>query len=531
MAITFNLVGFLPMTCQRACAIVWILKCGQHDFKQFIVTGQLKFCRILGMENIPILLNLESLAFLQIIALDKCGLQKFPNLTHFTQLQTLDIGYNNITEVPNFKLELLRILNIEGNPIPYIDLDLHNFPHLKILTIGSNRTEKICGQIMEKCASDESVFTLNIDPIYRPFLVVPLFSYPYTDIFCGRDCKISGKESRVKDYSLMNDDSLPLYYSQQEKSCSQSIIAEKQERNGSTYRVNVFLQPSLDKNATFVIAEYFKKVKEIMDFRLIKDVETRYEASIYVLEKVNTSKNQYSLLLSSQKDFCKLLRSDGLDRFLNHDGLSQLRYLYLSNCILLKIPNVSKLRELRYLDLSSNMIKSLCNEISNLIHLYYLDLSNNPIESIHGQLKKCMTLEYLNIAETQITTIHFKHDEGVLNSLDTIECGSKHLRFISPSVLKRIQNSKVNIIVLEEHRDSLILPPYQTVNDTAHMSEFLSQSVLPVSPTDKVNADQFSEAVICFTEVQTFTSIDLSNIALGDERVQYIINIIKASKF
>ena len=522
---TFDLLGLLPVTCQRACAIVWILKCGQHNFGRFIMTGQLQFCQILDMENIPILLKLKSLAFLQVIALDKCGLQKFPNFTHFTQLQTLDIAYNNITELPNFKLELLKILNIEGNPIPYIDLDLDNFPYLEILTIGSNRTERISGQIIEKCASDESVFTLNIDTIYRPFLVVPLFSYPYTDIFRGRDYKIPGKENMIKDSSLLNVGSTPLYYSQQQKTCSQSKMTANQQRNDSTYRVNVFLQQSPNKNATVVIAEYFRKVKKIMDFRLIKDVETRYEASIYVLEKVNTSNNLYSLSLSFQKDFYQLLGSDGLDTFMNHYGLSQLRYLYLSNCILPKIPKVSKLTELWYLDLSSNMISNVGNELSNLIHLYHLDLSNNPIESIQGKLAKCTNLEYLNITETQITTIHFKDDEGVLNSLDTIECGSKHLRFISPSVLKQIQNSKLNIIVIEEHRDLLILPPYQTVNDMVLMSELLSQSVLPSWPTDKINVDQFCEAVSCFFEVQTFATIDLSNTDLGDERVQHLINI------
>lgn len=75
-----------------------------------------------------------------------------------------------------------------------------------------------------------------------------------------------------------------------------------------------------------------------------------------------------------------------------------IRNLSLSNCRIKEASFISDLKEIEYLNLSKNNIKSLPNDISELKNLIYLDLSENRLANLPvEEFKKLTNLKVLNL--------------------------------------------------------------------------------------------------------------------------------------
>ncbi len=259
------------------------------------------------------------------------------------------------------------------------------------------------------------------------------------------------------------------------------------------------------------ITDYYNKVKEVMDLSCIEDPGERHESHIFVLEEVNLNKNLHTLDLSNQSDLCRHLGTGGLNEFLSHQALHNLEYLLLRNCDLDFCPNFEHLKKLRF-----------------------LDISGNPLTNIDDSIYSCANLETLLAQDTEIVGLSL--DCTQLGNLLVIKCGSDSLKFISNSVLEKKKNdSGFRIQVLEEYRENLILPTYDTLNDPVFLATYLLNTAPRISGT-KGSQDYYEALMWSYGENgQTCEEIDLSNHkdlieAVGLEGLQKLLNQPNARK-
>ena len=346
---TLDLKGVYPMTPERIEAIKWIGKKGNYKFKNLILTEHQSFCEGLGsvLHYLQQFLDSSGFLHLHLISLDRCNLTSIPSLDHCKNLHTVDISYNKLKDMPKLSLKHLRSLNLEGNPIPKIALsqeDLAKVSRLERLSLGSRETHIIGGTLLERSAADKLI--IEVHPDFRDSLQIPLLNsfYKAQDNEKFTDKLSFGNVSTISSVSSLQS-SLPLQtstpLSSETKIVSSSAASQSVDQLASTFSVH-----SAASCATLVVEEkrlnvskYFMKVKQIMDFRDIKDVHSRYMAMKIVLEEVNCSKHQYALKIVSQSDLCSEYGREGLDKFFRHKKLEYLNNLYLSSCELQEIPD------------------------------------------------------------------------------------------------------------------------------------------------------------------------------------------------
>ena len=547
---SLNLKGVLPMTNQRVCALVWILENRTYKFRKLILTGQVGFCRLLGADNFQTFLELPAFLPLEAIVLDKCNLDCMPKFDNFKALQTVDVSHNNLTSLPDFVLSSLRQIRLEGNPLPEVDFDPKNVPNLVLLSLGSTKTEIIGGRLIELSANNAK-FCIEVDPKYRDYLIVPLVvplyarppSFGPVDTSATRQ---SGSERSSESFASSRTSrrmSLPATLARfnprktsseapathigtlRQPQRSMSLFA-KSEKNPKPLTSRFSDTRGLLQN-TLDVSYFHKKVKAVLDYTSIKNVQLMMRGILYVLESVNVEKDQHTLTLTSRFDLYDYLGPDGFNEFLRHDRLKHLNYLYLDNCNLHKFPDLTNLKELRYLNMSNNFIKEIDETMVLLSHLRHLDISKNPIENL-DKIGNCLALDTLNIEETHIAMLHIDFTNGKLGKLNTVECGSEYLKYISHVTLRRkqINEKEFAIEVLEKYRTNLILPNYQTLVNRSLLHKFLGEQSLTDILNNDLNQNEYYEALMNLLNQgdQKFPTIDLTGHDVGSERLQVILN-------
>ena len=545
---SLNLKGVLPMTSQRVCALVWILENRTYKFRELILSGQADFCRILGAD-FQTILELPAFLLLEAIFIDKCNLDCMPKFDNFKVLETVDISHNNLTSLPHFVLNCLRQIRLEGNPLPEVDFDPKNVPNLELLSLGSTKTRIIGGRLIELGTSNAKTFCIEVEPKYRDYLIVPLVVpfYARRPCFGPVDTSTTGSVRSSVSFSSsitsrrMSLPSTLTRFNPRETSSKAppathvGTLKQPQRRMSLSAQAGKETKPisSLFSDTrgrlqnTLDVSYYFKKVKAELDYGSVKLVELRMKGMGYVLEKVNVEKDQHTLVLTSQFVLYEFLGSDRFNEFLRHDKLKHLNYLYVDHCHLNKFPDLSNLTELRYLNISNNYIKEIDENLALLSHLHHLDISNNPIENL-DKIGNCLALDTLNIAETHIAMLHIDFTNGKLGKLNTIECGSEYLKYISHATLRRkqVNEKEFAIEVLEEYRTNLILPKYQTLVDRYLLHKFLTEESLTDILNKDLNPNDFYEALMNLLNQgdQRFPTLDLTGQDVGSQRLQVILD-------
>ena len=152
-------------------------------------------------------------------------------------------------------------------------------------------------------------------------------------------------------------------------------------------------------------------------------------------------KDQESFRITDQKDLCR--KQSVLRNLLHEPNLANIKKLFLDNCALTFLPNVTHLESLEVLDISYNAISDL--DYKNLPScIKELNMTGNPIEVISVDPE---VLESWQIGDTR--------EDAVI-----IRCGSKYTKFISFELLKLVQTDELQIEVKSAFRDTLLMPPY-----------------------------------------------------------------------
>ena len=126
------------------------------------------------------------------------------------------------------------------------------------------------------------------------------------------------------------------------------------------------------------------------------------------------------------------------------ESLSALKEIYVDNCGLASIPNVSSLAELEFLDLRNNQIQDIGNSVFPS-SLRILLLEDNPV--------KCLSIDCTRLPQ-----------------LKTLTCGSENAHFLSFSVVEKICGGELNVSV--SHSQHLYLPPGKIMGNTKQLNDY-----------------------------------------------------------
>ena len=453
-SIRFDLRGVSPMTPERIQAVRCIALRGKRKVRQLIMTGQIDLYRQLGKNDFQNILNSNTFRHLYSIVLSECGFHsdEMPNLNYCSHLEFIDISDNNLLKVPNFQLENLRELHLEGNPIPKIEIDLEKVPKLQILSLGSKATKIISSKVIEQCAKE--ILIIEVGQEHKQFLIVPLLDPLYTintdeDLHVIQSMRTASVMASIPGSNSFTSESSPSPFPR--RASISSTVELSLSKESSLAADSTFLTPSLEQiqnnDKVINLSKYFKKVKEEMNFGTINNVNLRFEAMEYVLDDVNCQKFLFALTLTGQSDLLQMLGPEKFNQFLKRKELGQLKILNLNECELSQVPDFTSLSSLHELDINKTSIKSLAN-------------------------LKNMSLKILKANETTFEALDFNPDK--VPSLYEVSFGSPSCQFIRFSILRKVLKRTLILKLSDRYRKILLGPPPQLLDDMHKLTKYVN---------------------------------------------------------
>ena len=141
---------------------------------------------------------------------------------------------------------------------------------------------------------------------------------------------------------------------------------------------------------------------------------------------------------------------DRIQSILLIEKIKTLETLNLSNCSLSEWPSVNHLSSLKRLNLSRN----------------------TKLNSKGLALLELPKLEELNITRCPINSLNI-HPMTSKSSKLRLIIGSKETRYITMSLLKRIQTGKINLEVIEDFQKQLMFPPFKCFENMEELAKFI----------------------------------------------------------
>ena len=108
------------------------------------------------------------------LILKSCGLKELPGFSDMSQLKCLDLCSNFLTNVDIKGAFSLESLDISQNSIEEIDFEVDSFPHLSMLSFGSEQTRFVNFRILNKARMGK--LDLWVPEKYRSHLLSPTWS-------------------------------------------------------------------------------------------------------------------------------------------------------------------------------------------------------------------------------------------------------------------------------------------------------------------------------------------------------------------
>ena len=186
---------------QRRETLVWMFTTNQYGYTDLDLSYQYEIFGDMAEKDMTAVLESDCLQHLRHLTLKNCDLKKVPKLKIFNMLHSLDLSDNYLTtfELNSESKSQLRHLNVIGNPLERIEIDVGNLPHLEVLKCGSPATKYISIPVLERCMRNMS---LEIPPQYRGSLLLPSYDIIKNDLvheFIGNSVKYSTQISDLEE--------------------------------------------------------------------------------------------------------------------------------------------------------------------------------------------------------------------------------------------------------------------------------------------------------------------------------------------
>ena len=158
---------------EQYVSLLWLVENAPNHFSKLNTAHELVFCTSVGTEKVDRLITkIGRYQQLQEIHLNDCGLASVPNIAPLSHLELVDLSYNRIEILTENHLpSYIKKLFIQGNPIPFIKLDMGRFSNLEEVRCGSHCTRFISSQIIDRV--HKSGLTLDVPELYASYLEMP----------------------------------------------------------------------------------------------------------------------------------------------------------------------------------------------------------------------------------------------------------------------------------------------------------------------------------------------------------------------
>ena len=163
---------------ERVNVFCWIINKSQHVFDQLSLSNRSELFREDRTEVTLQLLDSERLSKIHTLNLHSCLLRAIPRLDKLLSIEELDLSDNLL---PGFSMPLLlpklRNLNITGNSMDRVEVDISVLPSLETLSCGSVRTKCISLPILRLVVTSDTAHPLSIKvpEQFQKYLILPSY--------------------------------------------------------------------------------------------------------------------------------------------------------------------------------------------------------------------------------------------------------------------------------------------------------------------------------------------------------------------
>ncbi len=375
--------------------------------------------------------NLSSLFGVKEIFVDSNHSQQLSeipeNIGDLTNLESLDLSFNNITLIPDslYKLKCLKYLNLSRNKLQRVPAFISKMKFLKDIVVYANPFKELDDNLAfktypynhqynkDKEEYEPIVYTENILVINSSWLEIPIARIIEITRFNKVDTlRVESSEMLDK---LLNSGSLKDFSHIKCLDLSYSEWLRKDKYDGYSISYHWYNEQS--------------KIKEISD-------EIKHFQS---LEELNLKSNRLESFPSEILE------------------LKNLKKLNLSSNSFTELPDLSNLSDLELLDFSSNSLSEIPESIFSLIKLKTLDLGfNHNIKTISDKIHQLQHLESLSINENDIECL--PTELGKLKNLLSLNVSGNPLKNHLEIITKLPKLKKLDISSNRNVDESINIP-------------------------------------------------------------------------
>ncbi len=150
-------------------AMVWMRENFCVSYESLNLENESTFCKSVGTELLESLIN--KIPALTRLVLSNCNLPTAPNLRDCAELRIVNMKGNNVASLSLVSSDILTDLDLEGNPVPGVDMAQASLPSLKRLRVGSAQTKYFSLATLER--KKEGSLILEVAPAHLHHVVFP----------------------------------------------------------------------------------------------------------------------------------------------------------------------------------------------------------------------------------------------------------------------------------------------------------------------------------------------------------------------
>ena len=409
----------------------------------------------------------ENIVNLTTLNMNQCQLTSLPQLEHLKNLDKLFIANNDLTELTTIKNCRLKFMDISMNPIETIDVDFDQCPNVKEIKVSSEEIKSLSAGVLQKITDgdltisgltklDMSSLGLSSVPDISNLGELKYLNIENNNIDTLHNVKsatlaeIRATGNPIKEIDL-DTTFLPSLHnlvvgSKETKYISLRILQIVREK-----QLNLDIPDDYLNYLVFPSKSYLKNEESLWEF---VDNPSLDLTVVPTTEHLTTC--EWVLARNGSK-----LKTLKISRDVELDEESDIIPVFNSHR--------TQLHQLMCLSLTKVSLK-LLPDLSSLSNLWNVDLRFNNIRELNQKFLPC-SLRKLNVQGNPILSLHVDPDR--FPNLAELGCGSPDTHYVTTPILKKVHDGDLNLLVPDDLKEHLYLPPPTVFEDPGQMIEYI----------------------------------------------------------